>query len=190
MHKPISKIIVLWLGLVSVPATVQAEPALSIVQRPYSYRYEYAQGPVAQTFVISKTAPYQGLIKAYTPELAITTRTGSTMRSMQEVVYFAKGSAELTNKATDILDTVDIDTPVSITGYTCPLGPAEINRRLAQKRAFAVADYLRSRGLTVNTVKGKGGCSFVNCDLKKNRRVIVKRQTLTKKEESEQNESN
>lgn len=112
------------------------------------------------------------------------------MRSKREVVYFAKGSAELTDKATDILDAVDIETPVSITGYTCPLGPAELNRRLAQKRAFAVADYLRNRGLTVTTVKGKGGCSFLDCNLEKNRRVIIKRQTLTKKEESEQNESN
>lgn len=185
MCKRISKIIVLWLCLVSVPATVQAEPALSIVQKPYSYRYEYAQGLVAQTFVISKTAPYQGLIKAYTPRLAITTRTGSTMRSMQEVVYFAKNSAELSDKAIDILNA--IDTSVSVTGYTCPLGSAEFNRKLAQKRASAVADYLRSRGLTITTVKGKGGC-FVNCDLEKNRRVIVKR--LTKKEESKQNVSN
>ncbi len=112
------------------------------------------------------------------------------MRSMQKVVYFARNSAELTDKATDILDAVDIDAPVSITGYTCPLGPADFNRRLAQKRAFAVADYLRNRGLTVTTVQGKGGCSFLDCDLEKNRRVIVKRQTLTKKEESEQNESN
>lgn len=79
------------------------------------------------------------------------------MQSM--TVYFAKNSAELTDKAINILDAMDINVPVSVTGYTCPLGPAAFNRRLAQKRAFAVANYLRGRGLTVTSVKGKGGCS-------------------------------
>ena len=91
----------------------------------------------------------------------------------KKVVYFAKDSARLTQKARVVLDSVGVDAAVSVTGYTCPLGSKEHNQQLAEKRACAVSHYLRERGVTVSTVQGKGGCCFLNGDVEKSRRVVI-----------------
>jgi OOP family OmpA-OmpF porin len=165
------------LTLLSVAAPLAAEVGLDIAQMPYSYRYEYARGLIAPTFLICKDSSYQPLIKVPRPTITVTASRTMPKAVGKKTVYFGKDSAQLTQKALAVLDSVDADVPVSITGYTCPLGSVKHNRQLAEKRARAVAHYLRQRGVRVSTVQGKGGCCFVNCDVEKSRRVVIEPET-------------
>lgn len=179
MRVRVGRMLVLALTLLSARAPLAAEAGLSIAQMPHSYRYEYARGLVGPTFLICKASSYEPLIKAPRSRVTI---SASGMGSMQKgvgkkTVYFDKDSAQLTHKAKAVLDSAGVGVPVSVTGYTCPLGSREHNRQLAKKRARAVAYYLRKRGVTVRTVQGKGGCDFLNCDLEKSRRVVIQPET-------------
>lgn len=70
------------------------------------------------------------------------------------VIFFAKGSCELTDEAMKQLD--NIEGSVNIYGYASPEGSAEFNQSLSENRAKAVADYLISRGVEVKVVEGMG----------------------------------
>lgn len=74
----------------------------------------------------------------------------------QWVVQFAQNSAELTPKAKAVLDSVTDKSVVTIVGSASPEGSAKYNQTLSERRANAVADYLRQRGVTVNSVSGVG----------------------------------
>jgi len=152
------------------------EAKLDIAEMPYLYRYQYARGLLAPTFVICRAGSYQPLKKALRPGITITASVTSEGVG-KKTVYFARDSAELTHEAKVVLDAARTGVPVYVTGYTCPLGTPEHNQRLAEKRARAVADYLRRRGVTITSAHGKGGCCFVNCDLKKDRRVVIQPET-------------
>lgn len=69
---------------------------------------------------------------------------------------------------------------VLISGYTCDLGSKELNRRIGQQRADAVADYLRARGIASKRmdVESKGETvplvpNTSEMNRKKNRRVTI-----------------
>jgi OOP family OmpA-OmpF porin len=64
---------------------------------------------------------------------------------------------------------------MTITGYTDLLGNARANQVLSEKRAAAVADYLKKKGVTVNMkVAGVGASQPVKeCDSKLNRTKLV-----------------
>lgn len=177
MRVRVERILVFALTLLPVAAPLPAEVGLGIAQMPYSYRYEYARGLIAPTFLICKDGSYQPLIKIARPTITVTASRAMPKAVGKNTVYFGKDSAELTHKAMAVLDSVDADFPVSITGYTCPLGSVKHNRQLAEKRARTVAHYLRQRGVRVSTVQGKGGCCFLNCDLEKSRRVVIEPET-------------
>lgn len=72
------------------------------------------------------------------------------------VVTFAQNSAELTQQAKSQLDRLDEKVTVDIIGTASPEGTAEYNKALSEKRALAVKDYLAKKGVTVNSVQGKG----------------------------------
>jgi outer membrane protein OmpA-like peptidoglycan-associated protein len=68
---------------------------------------------------------------------------------------------------------------IEVHGYTCDLGPAAFNERLAHKRARTVASFLHARGITPTTVTGSGTCCYITNDRRLrslNRRVHI---TLT-----------
>jgi hypothetical protein len=180
MHQQIKRVLTLALFLLAVSMPVEAK--LDIAEMPYLYRYQYARGLLAPTFVICGAGSYQPLKKALSPGITITASVTSEAVG-KKTVYFARDSAEVTHEAKAVLDSISIDVPVSVTGYTCPLGTPEHNQRLAEKRARAVADYLCRRGLTITSAHGKGGCCFVNCDLKKNRRVVIQPKTSEQQEQ-------
>lgn len=82
---------------------------------------------------------------------------------------------------------------MTITGYTDLLGNARSNQVLSEKRAAAVADYLKKKGVTVNMkVAGAGAAAPVKqCDSKlartklvsclaPNRRVLIEMHNLPK----------
>lgn len=75
---------------------------------------------------------------------------------VEYIVMFAKNSFELTSEAKRVLDNVSSKHSVSIVGLASPEGTEEYNLELSQKRADAVADYLKSKGLIVSSAVGKG----------------------------------
>jgi outer membrane protein OmpA-like peptidoglycan-associated protein len=71
-------------------------------------------------------------------------------------VTFAQGKYNLTNDAKAALDKVKEGAHVQIVGTASPEGSKELNDRLSQNRANAVADYLKGRGVVVDEAIGKG----------------------------------
>lgn len=84
-------------------------------------------------------------------------------------VQFAQGSAELTDEAKAVLDTIGEDSIVDVIGTASPEGSKEFNQMISEKRAAVVADYLTKRGVKVNSWEGKG----VQIGLATNRLAIV-----------------
>jgi len=82
--------------------------------------------------------------------------TASEDKIVEYIVMFAKNSYELTSEAKNVLDNVSSSKSVSIVGLASPEGTEKYNLELSQKRADAVADYLKNRGLTVSSAVGKG----------------------------------
>ena len=87
-------------------------------------------------------------------------------KSNEWIVEFAFNSAELTDDAKAVLNTIGQDGIVDVFGYASPEGSEAYNKELSQRRANAVAEYLKARGLRVNKAIGEG--------VKLNRLAIVK----------------
>lgn len=72
-------------------------------------------------------------------------------------VTFAQGKSELTPEAKKALAEVKEGAHVQIVGTASPEGNPELNRKLSQARADAVADFLKARcGVYVDECTGKG----------------------------------
>jgi hypothetical protein len=90
-------------------------------------------------------------------------------------VIFGLNLAYLDDSARQLMDQVPVGARVNVTGYTCSIGSEDYNDKLSLRRAEVVASYLRSRGVTVNAIDGKGECCPVSTtDLSQNRRVLIK----------------
>ena len=87
----------------------------------------------------------------------------------QWVVQFAQGSCDLTDEAKSVLNVIAENSVVDIVGTSSPEGGDERNQKLSEFRAAAVADYLRARGVKVNSWEGKG----VQIGLSTNRLAII-----------------
>ena len=72
----------------------------------------------------------------------------------EHVIYFAQNSSVLTIDARDILD--NIKGTVKVDAYASPEGTEQYNKALSQRRANVVAEYLRSKGVTVTEAVGHG----------------------------------
>ena len=70
------------------------------------------------------------------------------------VVYFAYDSDVLTHDAEATLDKVS--GKVKVNAYASPEGTEKYNKELSQRRAEAVAAYLRAKGVTVTEIVGHG----------------------------------
>lgn len=81
-------------------------------------------------------------------------RVVKNVESGEHIVLFAWDSAELDAAAKATLDKVS--GTVKVDGYASPEGTAEHNKELSQRRADAVADYLRAKGVTVTEAVGCG----------------------------------
>ena len=71
-------------------------------------------------------------------------------------VTFAQGKSELTADARKALSSIQPGKHVQIVGTASPEGNPELNQRLSQARADAVAQYLLTRGVAVDEATGKG----------------------------------
>ncbi|MCR5131340.1 MAG: OmpA family protein [Prevotella sp.] len=71
-------------------------------------------------------------------------------------VTFAQGKSELTADARKALANIQPGKHVQIVGTASPEGNPELNQKLSQARADAVAHYLLTRGVAVDEATGKG----------------------------------
>lgn len=71
-------------------------------------------------------------------------------------VTFAQGKSLLTQEAMNALNGVKPGSHVQVVGTASPEGSAELNQRLSQARADAVARYLTDRGVVVDEAIGRG----------------------------------
>ena len=77
-----------------------------------------------------------------------------TVDGTERVVYFALNSDALTAESKAVLD--NVKGSVKVEGYASPEGTEKYNKELSQRRANVVAEYLRSKGVTVTDVVGCG----------------------------------
>lgn len=71
-------------------------------------------------------------------------------------VTFAQGKTALTADAKKALNNISSGKHVQVVGTASPEGSKEVNDRISQSRADAVADYLKTRGVIVDEATGKG----------------------------------
>ncbi|OEU53098.1 MAG: hypothetical protein BA868_00590 [Desulfobacterales bacterium C00003106] len=167
------KLIILFCFVVLVVCAVVAHARLTTVQQGHTFTYGgIAEGVTRPAFVIVQRIKNRALRRAF-PEPEPKTDANATTNKATKI-YFAINSSRLTQTAKQILDSIDKNIPVSVTGFACPLGPPAWNKRLAQLRAYKAARYLRHRDVPVTTVQGKGGYYLNGSDISKNRRVLIK----------------
>ncbi|MDO4195149.1 MAG: SusC/RagA family TonB-linked outer membrane protein [Prevotellaceae bacterium] len=90
------------------------------------------------------------------PVEKVVTKEVETTKAVEKtyVATFAVNSAKIAD-ATE-LNGIEKGATVDVVAYASPEGKAEANKALSQKRADAVAEYLKSRGVNVNRVEAKG----------------------------------
>ena len=100
--------------------------------------------------------------------------------SGKEIIYFPFGSAVITPPELAKLHhvasriTKSHSEQVSVTGYTCWIGPKDVNEKLALARAMAVVHELARDGVKVGSVSARAKCCYI--DLKNplpNRRAEI-----------------
>lgn len=101
-----------------------------------------------------------------------------TPKEAVHTVLFGLGSASLTGKEEEkliaFLDSLeDRKGRTSVHGYTCDLGSAALNDRLARRRAATVASFLQSKGIAPVSIEGSGKCCYVSRLRHQNRRVQI-----------------
>jgi outer membrane protein OmpA-like peptidoglycan-associated protein len=121
--------------------------ATEIRQESYKYHMNMARDISCMTFVIGE---FDAPGKSVTTDCRL------------PVAHFQLGSAALfSTEAETILSRLKAygitrSTPLVITGYTCKLGPDQLNQTLSLQRARAVAGFLQNNSFAVTAVQGRG----------------------------------
>lgn len=87
-------------------------------------------------------------------EQEIVKEVTKVVNSNEYVVYFAYNSDVLTSDAKATLD--NVSGTVKVNAYASPEGTKKYNKDLSQRRANAVANYLRGKNVTVTEIVGLG----------------------------------
>lgn len=87
-------------------------------------------------------------------EREIVKEVTKVVNSNEYVVYFAYNSDVLTSDAKATLD--NVSGTVKVNAYASPEGTKKYNKDLSQRRANAVANYLRGKNVTVTEIVGLG----------------------------------
>jgi len=156
--------------------------------KPYMYTYQVAWSATTDQFVLTSVNPkvnpphirrIKPLERAHKVRLAITL-PGSKVRMQKETIHFPFGSAAISRSQQMKLRRVAArikkhhGQKVSVTGYTCWIGPKKVNDKLALARAMAVVHKLGNEGVKVLSVSSSGKCCYI--DLKNaapNRRAEI-----------------
>lgn len=86
----------------------------------------------------------------------IVDKSVTIIRPNEWFVQFAQGSAELTNTAIGVLNSIENGITVKVVGTASPEGADATNKSLSDKRAEVVADFLTKKGVKVESWSGKG----------------------------------
>ncbi len=133
----------------------------------------------AETVLTKKPQPPTLAIRVVEPEEPIKEVKEETKekQELKLTVHFDFDSYKLKPQAKEILlshlDELKRAQKIEIYGYTCDIGTKQYNLKLSQKRAEAVAEFLKTHGVKVDHVEGKGECCFVSKDRRLNRRAEV-----------------
>ena len=163
------------LGLAMQGVTIGAE--LTIKQSRYSFETELTKPVYAGTFVISPTSEKKSeQVVASEPEIT------EQLPDESEVII-APPNVDFTHPITIHfkIDSIEISpeeetkmfsqirefgvvksSPLTVTGFTCKMGPAVFNDWLSDERARAVAKLLKNYGYTVTKTLGKGDSDLVS----------------------------
>ncbi len=164
--------------LLSLPG-ISLGTDLEIRQETYLYQIPFAQDVFAETFVIStasKQAPVKVAISSQPSQL-----TPDPILHFTDpiIVHFQFDSTEISPteriKLLSLLHEFEIpqNAPLTVTGFTCKMGPAEFNIWLSKERAKAVSALLEKEGYTVAKIEGKGAMDLVSEHNAPNRRVKI-----------------
>ncbi len=85
-----------------------------------------------------------------------TTKTNTVRIDNLFFVTFQQGKSALVPEMKKALNNIKSGSHVEIVGTASPEGPKELNDRLSQARADVVANYLKTRGVIVDSASGKG----------------------------------
>lgn len=104
-----------------------------------------------------KRPPVENLIvKTVLVPVEPSAETASEDKVVEYMVMFAKNSFDLTQESKNVLDNVPSSKTVSVVGLASPEGSEKYNLELSQKRADAVAEYLKTKGVKVANAIGRG----------------------------------
>lgn len=162
-------------GLAIMPITGTAADRQKVCHDGYSGVYPTVYSVPEETFVIEKKCP-EGLsveLQVYkepvvaNADVPVVPAAGNTNPEpvvLKKIsfpsVHFLFDSDEVLPEGKKALDEfakeIAKTNGIEVTGYTCWIGTQTYNQGLSKRRAEAVADYLRSKGLSVNKVEGKG----------------------------------
>lgn len=122
-----------------------------------NYKFKTSNG--THNFKVYNIGAMNDEINSLRAELAkkpneVTKVVTNTIDNREFVIFFAQNSYELTPAAKEVLN--NISGIVDVTGFASPEGTSEYNLNLSEKRANAVANYLRNNGVTVDNVTGLG----------------------------------
>ena len=122
-----------------------------------TYKFKTSNG--THNFKVYDVGAMNDEINSLRAELAkkpneVTKVVTNAIDNREFVIFFAQNSYELTPAAKEVLN--KISGTVDITGFASPEGTSEYNLNLSEKRAKAVANYLRNNGVTVDNVTGLG----------------------------------
>lgn len=127
----------------------------------YTYHFKTSNG--THHFKTYDIGAYEATIARLNEELAKKPKEVEVVKYVDRIVdnnyndtyvLFEWNSAELDDTAKTTLDKVS--GTVKVVAYASPEGTESYNKKLSQRRANAVADYLRAKGVTVTEVYGAG----------------------------------
>ena len=159
--------------------TLSPGDGLEIRQEVYHYQVPFAEVIPSETFVISN-ASEQAPVKTIISEKSTQTAPApAPFFSNPVTVHFQFDSAEITPaERTNLLSLlhefkVPQGVPLTVTGFTCKMGPPEFNIWLSNERAKAVSALLEDEGYTVAKIEGKGATDLTTEQNGPNRRVEI-----------------
>lgn len=122
-----------------------------------NYKFKTSNG--THNFKVYDIAAMNDEINSLRSELAkkpkeVVKTVTNTVDNRTFVIFFAQNSDELTPTAKEVLD--KISGTVDVTGFASPEGTSEYNLKLSERRANAVANYLKNKSVTVDVVIGLG----------------------------------
>lgn len=153
------------------------------------YQYESSDGVVkwapSDTFVIGikKELPKQTIKKTVRPKPKIQKQIVRQKMEIPSIIYFDFGSSQVKKDQISVikqaiqrssLEKEDVKITATVKGFTCNVGPQDINDDLANARAEAVAKELQAAGLEVEVSPSKGKDGFIYQNKKRlNRRAEI-----------------